>query len=267
MHAPIEEGILVFEYMAHGSLHHRLHPPAHQMYMALGWKKRVEVALQVAHGLQYLHDAARPAVVHGDIKSANVLLDEDDNAKLCDFGFSTKAGPNSSIFHSTVASVKGSLGYLDPQYLKNGRLSSKSDVYSFGVLLIEIVTGLHAFDMHRAEALTSFTAPYVQDMDMMELIVDARLSGEFDRGELKVMCNVARLCVQEDSASRPTMSEVVFQLSSSSTGLSSTTTTTDYAHDEDNTASSSISENLEQCLYNSLDSDVVSMSMQSSRAT
>lgn len=258
-----EEGILVFEYMAHGSLHHRLHPPAHQGYVALGWKKRMEVAHQVAHALHYLHDVARPAVVHGDIKSANVLLDEDDNAKLCDFGFSSKAGPNSSVFHTTVASVKGSLGYLDPQYLKNGRLSSKSDVYSFGVLLIEIVTGLHAFDMHRAEALTSFSAPYVQDKDMMEMIVDARLSGQFDRDELRIMCNVARLCVQEDSASRPTMSEVVFHLSTSSTVLSSTTT--NHAQDGDGNFSSSASENLEHCLYNSLDSDFANMRVHSSR--
>eukprot|EP00250_Pteridium_aquilinum_P020883 c24977_g1_i2 orf=45-2621(-) len=253
-----EEGILVFEYMAHGSLHHRLHPSAHQIYMPLSWKKRVEIAQQVAYALQYLHDVARPPVVHGDIKSANVLLDEDDNAKLCDFGFSSKAGPNSSVFHSTVASVKGSLGYLDPQYLKNGRLSSKSDVYSFGVLIIELVTGLHAFDMHRAEALTSFTSPYVQDMEMMEMIVDARLSQKFDKGELKTLFDVARLCVQEDGALRPTMAEVVFQLSpSASIGLSSATT--DQPQEDDGNTYSSFSDNIELSVYNLCDSDIVDL--------
>lgn len=248
-----EEGILVFEYMAHGSLHQRLHPSAHQMYVPLIWKKRMEIALQIAYALQYLHDVAKPAVVHGDIKSANVLLDDNDNAKLCDFGFSSKAGPNSSVFHTTVASVKGSLGYLDPQYLKNGRLSSKSDIYSFGVLLIELVTGLHAFDVHRAEALTSFVASYVQDMDMMELIVDARLSGNFDKDELTNMCNVAKLCIQDDGIYRPTMAEVVFQLSSASTKLQSSTS--DHPQNSNDVISSSCSDNAELYLYNSFDSD------------
>lgn len=209
-----EEGILVFEYMAHGNLHYRLHPPAHQMYQPLPWKKRTAIAVEIAKALEYLHDMARPPIVHTDIKSANVLLDEDDNAKLCDFGFSSKGGADSSMFHSAAASVKGSLGYLDPQYLKSGRLSSKSDVYSFGVLVMELVTGLMAFDIHRAEALTSFTAAYVKDMEMMELIVDGRLGGEYDKEELKVMCGVAQMCVREEWGSRPTMAKVVKKLCS-----------------------------------------------------
>ncbi|KAH7278628.1 hypothetical protein KP509_38G049600 [Ceratopteris richardii] len=92
-----DEGILVFEYMAHGSLHQRLHPPAHQLYVPLSWEKRLEVATQIAQGLRYLHDIARPPVVHGDVKSANVLLDDDDNAKICDFGFSLKGGRSAYI--------------------------------------------------------------------------------------------------------------------------------------------------------------------------
>eukprot|EP01018_Ginkgo_biloba_P000795 Gb_24071 [translate_table: standard] len=108
----------------------------------------MNIAFQVAVALEYLHEEAKPTIVHRDIKSSNVLLVEDNQAKLADFGLS-RLGPKEN--QATFTAVKGSYGYTDPQYIKTAKLSVKSDVYSFGVLLVELITGLKSIDLKELE--------------------------------------------------------------------------------------------------------------------
>eukprot|EP01018_Ginkgo_biloba_P005771 Gb_14981 [translate_table: standard] len=200
-----DQGALVFEYMPNGNLHQRLHFDEH-CNRRLPWQSRMTIAFQVAPAIEYLHEVCKPPIVHSDIKSANVLLDEKFNAKLCDFGFSKAGFSSASVFHSTV---KGSLGYLDPHYCKSGVLSKKSDIYSFGVLLLELVTGKRPFSMEQEDLLTAFALPYLKDRRRIPELVDGRLNGYFDSKEAETMVGISALCIQEEANMRPSMTEIL----------------------------------------------------------
>lgn len=113
----------------------------------LAWFRRMKIALHAAKGLEYLHDKASPPVIYRDLKSSNILLDADYNAKLSDFGLA-KLGPVGDKSHVSTR-VMGTYGYCAPEYQKTGQLTVKSDVYSFGVVLLEIITGKRAIDTRR----------------------------------------------------------------------------------------------------------------------
>eukprot|EP01018_Ginkgo_biloba_P005774 Gb_14980 [translate_table: standard] len=200
-----DQAALVFEYMPNGNLHQRLHFDEH-CNRSLAWQSRMTVAFQVAAAIEYLHEVCKPPIVHSDIKSANVLLDEKFNAKLCDFGFSKAGFSSASVFHSTV---KGSLGYLDPHYCKSGVLSKKSDIYSFGVVVLELITGRKSFSMERGEMLTEFADPYLKDRRRIPELVDERLNGYFDGKEAEAMAGISALCIQEEANMRPCMTEIL----------------------------------------------------------
>eukprot|EP01018_Ginkgo_biloba_P005769 Gb_14983 [translate_table: standard] len=200
-----DRAALVFEYMPNGNLHQRLHFDEH-CNRKLPWQSRMTIAFQVAAAIEYLHEVCKPPIVHSDIKSANVLLDEKFNAKLCDFGFSKAGFSNASVFHSTV---KGSLGYLDPHYCKSGVLSKKSDIYSFGVLLLELITGRKSFCMEGGVMLTEFADPYLKDRRRIPELVDERLNGSFDGKEAEAMAGISALCIQEEANMRPCMTEIL----------------------------------------------------------
>eukprot|EP01018_Ginkgo_biloba_P005770 Gb_14982 [translate_table: standard] len=172
----------------------------------LPWQSRMTIAFQVAAAIEYLHEVCKPPIVHSDIKSANVLLDEKFNAKLCDFGFSKAGFSSASVFHSTV---KGLLGYLDPHYCKSGVLSKKSDIYSFGVLLLELVTGKRPFSMEQEDLLTAFALPYLKDRRRIPELVDGRLNGYFHSKEAETMVGISALCIQEEANMRPSMTEIL----------------------------------------------------------
>ncbi|URD94455.1 STYKc [Musa troglodytarum] len=202
-----EEGVLVFEYVPNGSLQERLHGDGE----VLTWARRMAVAYQVAQALEYLHEGCDPQVVHGDVKAANVLLDGRMEAKLCDFG-SARAGFSAAVAppRSARAMMVGSLGYVDPHYLRSGMVSKKSDVYSFGVLLLELVTGAEAFDAGRELRLTAAMGPVLRDPEgRAAKAVDPRLGGDYDAGEAKAAVDVAALCVGDNPGLRPSMAEVV----------------------------------------------------------
>ncbi|KAJ8499691.1 hypothetical protein OPV22_010243 [Ensete ventricosum] len=205
-----EEGVLVFEYVPNGSLHERLHGDGE----VLPWARRMAVAYQVAQALEYLHEGCDPQVVHSDVKAANVLLDGRMEAKLCDFG-SARAGFSAAVAppRSARAMMVGSLGYVDPHYLRSGMVSKKSDVYSFGVLLLELVVGAEAFDAGRELRLTAAMGPVLRDpKGRARKAVDPRLGGDYDAGEAKAAVDVAASCVGDNPGLRPSMAEVVRML-------------------------------------------------------
>jgi len=200
-----DERILVFEFVSSGSLYDRLHKNK-GLTSPLSWATRIDIAFQVAVALQYLHEEAKPPILHRDVKSANVLLEDDNRAKLADFGLS-KLGPKDNQFTNTA--VRGSIGYMDPQYMKTHRFSAKSDVYSFGVLLLELMTGLKS--LHEDTPLAEWTQTYrlSEDIDMFMTIVDRNMMGHINTMEVQNMIKVANLCLRDLSEERSSMREIV----------------------------------------------------------
>ncbi|GLJ54501.1 hypothetical protein SUGI_1170560 [Cryptomeria japonica] len=196
-----EAGVLVLEYVKNGNLHDTLH--ADDKFLA--WPRRFGIACQIASALQYLHEVCEPAILHCDIKSSNILLDENYNAKLCDFGFS-RTGDNSYL---TKSGVMGSPGYIDPHCFRSGIVCKKTDVYSFGVLLLELITGMEAFCGEKRELLAVLASPFLEDPSRLCEVIDCRLNGCYDHKQAASMARIAALCICGEPELRPSMTEVV----------------------------------------------------------
>ncbi|KAG6579618.1 putative receptor-like protein kinase [Cucurbita argyrosperma subsp. argyrosperma] len=222
-----DEGALVFEYVSNGSLQEKLHsrlPAAKTAVPVLPWKIRLAIAFQLAQAIEYLHEKCSLQIVHGDIKSSNILLDERFNCKLCDFGSakmgfsSAVANPSSSSSPSSPFRAKqwmmGSPGYTDPQYLRTGIASKKNDIYSFGVVVLELITGKEAFCSEKGLILTSILPPAVRDGEGIKPsavaeLVDPRLRGEFDSNEAGALLSIAAACLAQPPAPRPVIGGVL----------------------------------------------------------
>ncbi|KAJ7947500.1 Kinase family protein [Quillaja saponaria] len=204
------ERLLVYEFMAHGSLHQHLHGKNKSLKEQLDWVRRVTIAVQAARGIEYLHGYACPPVIHRDIKSSNILIDEEHNARVADFGLSL-LGPADS--GSPLAELPaGTLGYLDPEYYRLHYLTTKSDVYSFGVLLLEILSGRKAIDMQYEEGnIVEWAAPLIKAGDI-GAILDPVLKLPSDVEALKRIANVACKCVRMRGKERPSMDKVTTAL-------------------------------------------------------
>ena len=196
--------LLVMEHMPNGSLHDLLHvdatPPS--------WPKRVEIAIQIARAIQFLHEG-KPLVIHRDIKSANVLFDLNWKAKLADFGLAVlRVDSSSSPDHETQPA--GTIGYLDPCYTTPSKLSTKNDVFSYGVVLLEIVSCQKAIDVSRLPAsIVDWAVPLIEKQRLME-ICDARIAlPTFMEGTIKHLLYVASRCVSCKEENRPSISEIV----------------------------------------------------------
>nr|AAO72542.1 putative receptor protein kinase [Oryza sativa Japonica Group] len=181
------------------------------------------VAFQVAMALEYLHESRDPAVIHGDIKSSNVLLDANHDAKLCDFGFahvgfSAAVRPPSGATRAWGRPVMGSPGYADPHFLRSGVATKKSDVYSFGVLLLELVTGREAICAQTGHRLTAAVGPSIGEGKLAD-VVDRRLGGDYDVEEAATVAALALRCVSDGTGLRPSMAEVVRELQEKTTAL------------------------------------------------
>ncbi|CAI6004792.1 unnamed protein product [Closterium sp. NIES-64] len=175
----------------------------------LTWQQRVNVALGAAKGLAYLHEGTERQVIFRDLKAANILLDENFNAKLSDFGLA-KDGPAGENTHVSTM-VVGTYGYTAPEYLQTGHLTAKSDVYAFGVVLLELLCGRRAVDVGRPgdeKNLVFWAKPFLADRKRIGEIVDPRLQGRFShKGALKLA--VAAHCCLQDAKSRPSMADMV----------------------------------------------------------
>ncbi|KAJ0589114.1 putative protein kinase RLK-Pelle-LRR-I-1 family [Helianthus annuus] len=205
--------ILVYEYLPGGSLTENLYG-ANSKRVTLSWARRLKIAIDAAKGLDYLHNRSEPRVIHRDVKSGNILLDGDLNAKVCDFGLS-KQVTQADASHVTTM-VKGTAGYLDPEYYTTQQLTEKSDVYSFGVVLLELICGrapLRRTGSPDSFNLVLWARPYLQ-AGAFE-IVDESIKGTYDEESMRKAGSIASRSVDRDASQRPNISEVVAVLKES----------------------------------------------------
>ncbi|KGN45228.1 probable receptor-like protein kinase At1g80640 isoform X1 [Cucumis sativus] len=203
-----ETRFLVYEMMQNGSLESQLHGPSHGS--ALTWHIRMKIAVDVARGLEYLHEHRNPPVVHRDLKSSNILLDSDFNAKLSDFGLTVNLGAQNKNIK-----LSGTLGYVAPEYLLDGKLTDKSDVYAFGVVLLELLTGkmpVEKMGPTQSQSLVSWAIPQLSDRSKLPKIVDPVIRDTMDLKHLYQVAAVAVLCVQSEPSYRPLVTDVLHSL-------------------------------------------------------
>ncbi|AQK41186.1 hypothetical protein Zm00014a_021506 [Zea mays] len=206
------ERLLVYPYMANGSVASRLRdrPPAEP---PLDWQTRQRIALGSARGLSYLHDHCDPKIIHRDVKAANILLDEDFEAVVGDFGLAKLMDYKDT--HVTTA-VRGTIGHIAPEYLSTGKSSEKTDVFGYGITLLELITGQRAFDLARlANDDDVMLLDWVKGLlkeKKLESLVDEDLDHNYIDVEVESLIQVALLCTQSNPMERPKMSEVVRML-------------------------------------------------------
>jgi serine/threonine protein kinase len=197
---------LVYEYMPEGTLQDKLRDNTR----ILTWKQRLRIAYESALGLEYLHKGCNPPLVHRDVKTNNILLNANLEAKIADFGLSRDFNMDGSSLISTT--VVGTPGYLDPEYYTSFKLSQKSDVFSFGVVLLEIITGQPPII---SGSQGGHVAQWVRkrlSKGNLDTIIDPRIQGHCDVNSVWKITDLACKCTEQVSAQRPTMNVVVTEL-------------------------------------------------------
>ncbi|KAJ0489232.1 putative protein kinase RLK-Pelle-RLCK-VIIa-1 family [Helianthus annuus] len=228
-----DQRLLVYEYMPLGSLENHLFDLELDQE-PLDWHTRLKIAVGAARGLEYLHCKANPPVIYRDLKSSNILLDNDFNPKLSDFGMA-KLGPVGDNTHVSTR-VIGTYGYCAPDYAMSGKLTIKSDIYSFGVVLLELVTGRKAIDKTKkpgeqnlvswvstfffSQIVTPFNnileliqaRPFLRDRKKYVQLVDPLLPGRFSMRTVHHMVAITAMCLQDEANFRPLISDIVVGL-------------------------------------------------------
>ncbi|XP_010252250.1 PREDICTED: probable leucine-rich repeat receptor-like protein kinase At5g49770 [Nelumbo nucifera] len=205
-----DEQMLVYEYVPNGTLKESI---SGKSGVRLDWTRRLRVALGSARGLAYLHEHANPPIIHRDIKSTNILLDERLNAKVADFGLSKLMADNEKDHVSTQ--VKGTMGYMDPEYYTSQMLTEKSDVYSFGVLMLELITGRRPIERGRYIVReVRVKMDKTKDLYGLDELLDPVIVLGTSLKGLEKFVDLAMRCVEELGSDRPMMSEVVKEIES-----------------------------------------------------
>ncbi|KZV35082.1 putative LRR receptor-like serine/threonine-protein kinase-like [Dorcoceras hygrometricum] len=202
--------ILVYEYMHNGTLKEHLHGPSTRGRV-LNWIKRLEIAEEAARGIEYLHTGCVPSIIHRDLKTTNILLDKNMKAKVSDFGLSKLAVDGASHVSSVV---RGTVGYLDPEYYISQQLTDKSDVYSFGVILLELISGQEAISNESFGAncrnIAQWAKLHIESGDIHS-IIDPRLH-EYDIQSMWKIAEKALMCLNPHGSLRPSISEVIKEI-------------------------------------------------------
>ncbi|KAG6624345.1 hypothetical protein CIPAW_16G020000 [Carya illinoinensis] len=204
-----EVPLLVYEFITNGTLSDHLHDK--NKSSLLSWEKRLKIATEAAGALAYLHFETSIPIIHRDVKTANILLDDNHTAKVADFGASRLI----PLDHTRLTTlVQGTFGYLDPEYLCSGQLTEKSDVYSFGVVLAELLTGEKAISLDRAESeknLSTYFISALKDGRLLE-IIEGNIIKEGNVEEVKEVSCIAKRCLSIKGEDRPTMKVVAMEL-------------------------------------------------------
>ncbi|KAL6996397.1 LysM domain receptor-like kinase 3 [Sarracenia purpurea var. burkii] len=221
-----DELFLIYEYAQKGSLRSHLHDPQSKGCTSLSWIMRLQIALDAARGLEYIHEHTKPHYVHRDIKTSNILLDGSFRAKISDFGLAKLVGKTADG-EASVTKVVGTFGYLAPEYLRDGRATMKSDVYAFGVVLFEIISGKEATTRTEGIAMKNperrslvsimlaslRNSPDFRAMPSIKDHIDPNLMDLYPHDCLFKVVMLAKQCVEEDPILRPDMKQVVISLS------------------------------------------------------
>lgn len=192
--------MLIYEYMSNGSLANLIYGEG---LRALSWDERLQIAHDISHGIEYLHEGATPPVIHRDLKSANILLDERMRAKVADFGLSKE-----EAFDGRNSGLRGTYGYIDPEYMSTNKFTKKSDIYSFGIILFELITAINP-----QQGLLDYINLAVMDGDGKassdwDAILDKQLMGKCNPEEVGLLASIGYRCVQKAPKKRPSIVDV-----------------------------------------------------------
>ncbi|XVE78592.1 hypothetical protein DITRI_Ditri13aG0158400 [Diplodiscus trichospermus] len=186
--------MLIYEFMSNGSLANILYG---EQERRLSWEERLQIALDISHGIEYLHEGAVPPVIHRDLKSANILLDQSMRAKVADFGLSKEEG-----FDGRNSGIKGTYGYIDPVYISTNKFTMRSDIYSFGIIIFELITAIHPH-----QNLMEYVNLAAMSPDGVDEILDKQLAGECYIEEVRELAKIGHKCLHKLPRKRPSIAE------------------------------------------------------------
>lgn len=188
--------MLIYEFMSNGSLANLLYGEGQGQ--VLSWEERLQISLDISHGIEYLHEGAVPPVIHRDLKSANILLDHSLRAKVADFGLSKE-----EVFDGRNSGLKGTYGYMDPAYLSTYKFTTKSDIYSFGIIIFELITAIHP-----QQNMMEYVDLAGMSPDGVDEILDNQLAGACNIEEVRELAKIGHKCLQKSPRKRPSIGEV-----------------------------------------------------------
>lgn len=186
--------MLIYEFMSNGSLSNLIYSEER----VLNWEERLQIALDISHGIEYLHEGAVPPVIHRDLKSANILLDHFMRAKVADFGLSKE-----EVFDGRNSGLKGTYGYIDPAYISTNKFTMESDIFSFGVIIFELITAIHPH-----QNLMEYVNLASMSRDGVDEILDKQLVGACDIQEVRELARIGHKCLHKTPRKRPSIGEV-----------------------------------------------------------
>ncbi|KAL1564474.1 putative receptor-like protein kinase [Salvia divinorum] len=201
----VEHMFLMYEFMANGSLKDHLHA---QGRTPLSWPARIQIAIDVANALEYLHYYCDPPLCYRDVKSSNILLDDNFLAKLADFGLAHTSKNGSIFFKPVNTDIRGTPCYLDPEYVITQELTEKSDVYSYDIVLLELITGRRAIQDNK-NIIEWAQVILESDESRMDEFVDPYLGHTYDYDQLRTTITIVRWCTQREGRARPSIKQVL----------------------------------------------------------